>query len=168
MPRVCKRSCSEATPAKDQCTPQHPRRLPVGKDDQGDAHPATPSDDPVCKGSQLGQRKKCPAHGHQRAADHQRLRADEEDIQPGGIRRFGVFTHRADLQAKTGAVDQPPDQRDEQQGDVGEQVLLKDWTENRILLEERQRLERLDGRWNTRFAEDEAEAKQGDARPRSG
>jgi hypothetical protein len=84
--------------------------MPAGEDHQRDAHPAPSSNDTGCECTQLGQRQKYTACGHQTTSQRQDDISDAENIQPCRIYRFWVFSNRAQVKPKRGSEEEPPAQ----------------------------------------------------------
>ena len=144
---IWSRSAEREHQREDERAQHAPPDAPAAEDDEREAHPATARDDVQGEAAQHGERQERTAHGHQRAADHQRHVAHPGHADARSVGRLRVLAHGPDREAQRRPPQQPPGRGcHDQERDVRQAVLLRDGAD---LTQAGQRvplLERLDAR----------------------
>ena len=110
----------------------------------------------VGMGSALGEATTTLLQGYVSLSNLGSLTMSNMAIQSGSIGSFRVFTYGADLKAKAGTHNHPPNHRDQQNANIRQQVLCKDRSKNRNVSKQRNLGEGIDGWLNLGFPEDQA------------
>ncbi len=106
----------------------HPHRVPGAEDDDGEDDPAqaVQTGDGALPAGLDAEREHGTGQAHQRAAEHGVDVAERVDPGSPGERRRRAFAHRPQRQARPGAEDPPPGHGDEDEAEVGHDVVLEE------------------------------------------